>query len=303
MINKSSLTCTALLTLLFALPISADPLTETQLLQQIAELKQKNEALREGFRNQNVKIKEMQEEIARLKQPPAPQTPASATPDLKPKSERIWETEIALGANLSRGNNDSHRVKGEVKSKRTTEVDRLILALAAEAGENEGTSTSEYLEGQADYRRDIHERLYWYTLLNGRRDAIADLDYRFTLSPGLGYTFIDEEQLDLSFEAGPAYVIEKLEDQDPEHSFRGRVGQELEWQINEWAKLFQNSEFLVNAEDTDDWILEAELGIETAITESFSLRFGAKDIYDNQPAAGRKKNDIQLNTAVVYKFQ
>ncbi|MEM6884756.1 MAG: DUF481 domain-containing protein [Verrucomicrobiota bacterium] len=293
----------ALCALITTLPANAEQQTEAQLRQQITELKQKNEALREGFRNQNQKIEEMQAEIARLKQPPAPETPASTTPDLKAKSKTVWETEVALGANLSRGNNDSHRVKGEIKSKRTTEKDRLILALAAEAGENEGTSTSEYIEGQADYRRDIHERLYWYALLNGRRDAIADLDYRFTLSPGIGYKVIDEDYLQLSFETGPAYVVEQLEGQDPDHSFRGRVGQELEWQISEWAKLYQNSEFLVNAQDTNDWIFEAEVGVETAITESFSLRFGAKDIYDNQPAAGRKKNDIQLNSAIVYKFQ
>jgi len=301
--KKLTLCSFALLTIAAASPVFADKQTDAQLRQQIAELKQKNQSLREGFASQSLEIEEMKSEIARLKQPPAPEAPASITPDLKPKSERIWETEVALGANLSRGNNDSHRIKAEIKSKRTTEIDRLILALAAEAGENEGTSTSEYIEGQADYRRDIHERLYWYALLNGRRDAIASLDYRFTLSPGIGYKVIDEDHLNLSFEAGPAYVLEKLENQDPEHSFRGRVGQELEWQINEWAKLFQNSEFLVNGQDTDDWILEAEVGVETAITKSFSLRFGAKDIYDNQPAAGRVKNDIQLNTSIVYKFQ
>ena len=291
------------LILFSALPVAAEPETETQLRQQIAELKKKNEALRQGFVNQSEKIQEMQAEIARLQQPPAPAAPASTKPDLKPKSQSIWETEVALGGNLSRGNNDSHRVKGEIKSTRKTEQDRLVLAGTAEIGENEGDKTTEYIEGQVDYRRDIHERLYWYALLNGRRDAIANLDYRFTLSPGIGYKVIDEDYLVLSFETGPAYVLEQLEDQDPEHSLRGRVGQELEWQISEWAKLFQTSEFLVNAQDTDDWILEAEIGVETAITKSFSLRFGAKDIYDNQPAAGRKKNDIQLNTAVVYKFQ
>lgn len=293
---------TILLTSIIA-PASADEQTEALLRQQIAELKQKNEALRQGFLNQNEQIEAMKSEIARLKQPAEPAGPASTKPDLTAKSKSVWKTELALGANLSRGNNDSHRVKGEVKSTRKTQKDRLALGLIAEAGENEGTKSSEYIEGQADYRRDIHDRLYWYALLNGRRDAIANLDYRFTLSPGVGYKVIDEDHLMLLFESGPAYVMEKLENQNVKHSFRGRVGQELEWQITEWAKFFQNSEFLVNAQETDDWIFEAEIGVETDITESFSLRFGAKDIYDNQPAAGRKKNDVQLNTAVVYKFQ
>jgi len=277
--------------------------TEAQLRQQLAELRQKNEALRQGYINQSAKIEQMQAEIARLKQPPAPSAPASTKPNLKPTSQSIWETEVAMGGNLSRGNNNSHRIKGEVKSTRKTEKDRLVLAGITEIGENEGDKTTEYIEGQADYRRDIHERLYWYALLNGRRDAIADLDYRFTLSPGVGYTVVDDGNLFLSFETGPAYVLEQLKDQGLEHSLRGRVGQEFEWQISEWAKLFQNSEFLINAQDTNDWIIEAEVGVETAVNKSFSLRFGAKDIYDNQPAVGRKKNDIQLNTAVVYKFQ
>jgi len=300
---KTVITLSALVISLSAVfPANGNDSTEAELRRQIIKLKQKNASLSAGFIKQHQQIEQMREEIASLKQPATAAT-ENINPELTSQSQGIWETELALGANLSRGNNDSQRVKAEIKSTRTTEVDRLTLALAAETGQNEGTTTAEYIDGEADYSRDIHERLYWYALLNGRRDAIADLEYRVTLSPGIGYTVVDEEAWDFSFEAGPAYVLEKLEEQDAENSLRGRLGQELHWQISSFAKLFQSSEFLINAQDTNDWIIEAEVGVETSITKSFSLRFGAKDTYDNQPAVDRVKNDIQLNTAIVYKFQ
>ncbi|MEM6822475.1 MAG: DUF481 domain-containing protein, partial [Verrucomicrobiota bacterium] len=274
--------------------------TEAQLRKELAELKKLNEDLQSQAATQQTEITRLKDEVTRLQQPAAPE-PASQP--LSEKAKNIWDTEVAIGANLSRGNNDSHRVKGAVKGTRKTEVDRLILSLEAESGENEGSTTSEYIEGSADYRRDIHDRLFWYALLEGRRDAIADLDYRFTLSPGLGYKVIDEEKIQLSFEAGPAYVLEQLSGEDLEHSIRGRVGQELTWQITSYAKLFQSLEFLSNLQETGDWIVEAEVGVETSITDSFSLRFSVKDIYDNQPAAGRQENDMSLNSAIVYKFK
>ena len=287
---------------LLVLPVMGHAATDAQALQQeITRLKQKNAALQQSITHQTTQIDSLKAEVERLKAPAT--APAPAKEVMSEKSNEIWSAEVALGANLSRGNNDSHRVKGEIKGVRKTEVDRLTLGLEAEYGENEGDTSSEYIEGIVDYRRDIVERLYWYAQLKGRRDALANLDYRFTLSPGIGYKVIDEEKFDLSFEGGPAYVMEKLEDDDLEHSFRGRLAQELNWQITSYAKLFQTTEFLINAQDIDDWILEAELGVETSITEALSLRFGAKNIYDNQPAAGRDENDIQLNSAIVYKFK
>ncbi|MGF1677636.1 MAG: DUF481 domain-containing protein, partial [Candidatus Methylacidiphilales bacterium] len=170
-----------LLTAFFTFTGSAQTTEETERLRrEVDELRFKNEALQAGFRNQYTQIELMREEIARL------QNERLAQPLSPPKTDEVeatpppspWSASAALGANLNRGNNNSHRVKAEIKGVRTTELDCLTLAFEAESGENEGTLASEYLEGQVDYRRDIHEKLFWFGLLRGRRDAVADLEYR-----------------------------------------------------------------------------------------------------------------------------
>ena len=53
---------------------------------------------------------------------------------------------------------------------------------------------------------------------------------------------------------------------------------------------------------TEKYIITAEVGIETAITKKWSLRVVGQDIYDSEPAAGRKNNDLRLIAGTAYKF-
>lgn len=285
------------------------PNASQDILAKLKSLQQKNKALRAEIEQKRVleeKFHAQQKEIEALKAKLAGQDksslPSSDPNALSQKAENIWKADIALGAGLTRGNNDSHRVHAEFSAERKTDLDELDLSIEAELGENEGETTSEYIEGSAEYRREISDRVYWYALGQGRRDALADIDYRATLGPGVGYRFLETDTLSLLFEGGPVYVAEKLSHESLEHSLRARLFEEFIWQITSYAKFFQTAEFLANTQDFEDWIFEAEAGVETSITETLSLRLSAKNIHDNLPAEGRDKNDLSLNSAIVYRF-
>ena len=53
---------------------------------------------------------------------------------------------------------------------------------------------------------------------------------------------------------------------------------------------------------TVNFIVNVEVGVETAMTKSLTLKTYLLDSYQNRPALGRKKNDIQIVAAVGYKF-
>ena len=59
--------------------------------------------------------------------------------------------------------------------------------------------------GFAQYNRLFTERVFGYLRLDGLHDAIADIEYRFTFSPGVGYYFIKNAQTTLSGEAGSVF--------------------------------------------------------------------------------------------------
>ncbi len=240
-------------------------------------------------------------EEARSQSPAPPSDSSAPSPVQKPASP--WDAEFSLGANLSSGNNDSSRLNAAIKGIRTTELDKLSLGLQGEVGQNEGETNAQRLEATADYQRDLDPTWYWY--LNGKaeHDDIAGLDYRITLGPGLGWHAIRTDTITFDLEGGPAWVAEQLDGGDLEHSLRGRIAQHFEWRFAKSAKLFQDLEFLDNLQDIEDWMLIAEIGIESNLTETLSLRVSAEDRYDNQPTDGRERNDIFLKSSVVYKFK
>ena len=53
-----------------------------------------------------------------------------------------------------------------------------------------------------------------------------------------------------------------------------------------------------------NYIVNAELGIEADLTKSkkLALRNYVTDTFNNEPAAGRKQNDLTWVTAIAYKF-
>ena len=51
----------------------------------------------------------------------------------------------------------------------------------------------------------------------------------------------------------------------------------------------------------DDWeqyLLDAEVGIEAAINSHMSLRFVLQDLYNSRPASGSERNDLMVIGAV-----
>ncbi len=50
------------------------------------------------------------------------------------------------------------------------------------------------------------------------------------------------------------------------------------------------------------YVVNAEVGVETAITKKFTQRVSLLNTYRNQPPAGRLHNDLKLIAAIGYKF-
>ena len=160
---------------------------------------------------------------------------------------------------------------------------------------------AESLHGFFQYNRLFSERAYGYARIDGLHDAIADIEYRFTFSPGVGYYFVKNESTTLSGEVGPGAIYEKQGDNS-----RGyltlRLAERFEHKLNERARVWQSLEILPQVDDYENFIANFELGVESSLTEKLSLRAYIQDTYDNVPADGRRRNDLKLVTALAYKF-
>lgn len=286
-----------LFVLSFIFSAQADTDELTLLRQQIKNLQQSNDQYQKQNQNLQNQLEETKAENQRLK------SFASEGETLPPKPKKIWKADISLGAVYTSGNTDSTSVAFGAKGIRETADDKLTLELNAHYGETEGTKDKENIKGEVQYNRNITDRFYWLIYSSLERDALADLEYRFTLNPGLGYYIIKNDTMTLSIEGGPAYVAEKLTDLKLESSVRGRVAEMFEYKINDYVTFFQSAEFLENFQETEDFIFTLEGGIQTKLSKSWALRLSAKNRYDNLPAPGTKENDFQATTSVVYSFE
>ncbi|MDW8343260.1 MAG: DUF481 domain-containing protein [Verrucomicrobiae bacterium] len=223
--------------------------------------------------------------------------PPTAEADRKQR----WDSSVALGLNLTSGNSDTVLLTLELMTEREYEHDFWRLGATAAYGETEGDKTTQRARGFGEYQRLLNER--WYVGANADliHDDVADVNYRLTLSPVTGYYFIKSDRTRLSGEMGPSFVFEKTGG-DEQQYISLRFAERFEHQFNERAKVWQSAEIFPQVDDWENFLLRAEAGAEAALNAQLSLRAVLRNEYDNQPPPDRKRNDLTLTSALVYKF-
>ncbi|MCU0771466.1 MAG: DUF481 domain-containing protein [Verrucomicrobia bacterium] len=227
------------------------------------------------------------------------QEPATSVVETNPPPK--WEASASLGFSLTSGNSDTLLLTGGLVGNRKFDDANLELGLNGAYGENDGDRNVQTLRGSGQYNDLFTERAYWYGRAEGLHDGIAEIEYRFTIGPGIGYYFLKKEKTFLRGESGPAFVCERKGNVNSDY-FTIRFAERFEHQFNERVKLYQTLEFLPQIDEWNDYLVNFELGIESALSEKTSLNVFLLDNYVSQPAPGLEHNDIKLVTALKYKL-
>jgi hypothetical protein len=221
-----------------------------------------------------------------------------------------WESVAAAELTLTRGNSDNFLAAASINTTRKWAHEEILLGASGGYGENTTrpatgpsvtSETVNFVKGYAQYNHLFTERFYGGLRVDGLHDEIADITYRFTLSPLVGYYFIKHTNTFLSAEVGPSFVTEKQGGKSDSY-VGARLAQRFEHKFKTGAKLWEFVEWIPQVDYFDNWILNAEVGVSAPITKSLDARLVAQDSYDNRPAAGRLKNDFKLMMGIGYRF-
>jgi putative salt-induced outer membrane protein YdiY len=213
-----------------------------------------------------------------------------------------WETSASLGFTLTSGNSDTLLATADITSTRKWDKNELTAAAGLTYGENSGAKNSDSQHISLQYNRLLTGKWFAYARAEWMRDSIADIDYRVTISPGVGYYFWkDAKKGFLRAELGPGYVFEKKGNVSDDY-FTIRVAERFEYKFTDSAKMWQSLEFTPDVGDFDNYQAVAEIGVDVTIAKNTGLRAYLQDVFNNNPAAGRDKNDLKLVTALSYKF-
>lgn len=235
-------------------------------------------------------------------------TPAAATN--QPPKVRHWFNTASVDMALTRGNSRSFLATATIDSKAKYEQNEYLLNASAgygdtttkdSTGKEVTTKNQDYLKGTAQWNHLFSERFYAGLKLDGLHDDIADIQYRFMVSPVAGYYLIKQTNSALCAELGPTYVYEKLDDHTDSYA-AVRVGERYEFKFKNGSRVWENLEWIDQVDKTDNWILNAEVGISAPITKALDVRLVGQDWFNNQPAAGRLKNDLKLLAGLGYRF-
>ncbi len=224
-----------------------------------------------------------------------------------PPTTNQWHTTAAVAVTLTRGNSDTFLATLSLDSKRKWDKNEVALGAAGGYGENTvnavNSTTTEFLNGFGQYNRLVTERFYGGLRVDGAYDGIAGVEYRFKISPLAGYYLVKNAKMTLAVEAGPSAIFEHLKGTDARSYWAARVGERFEYKLTPTTKLWQSVDYIPEFENwSENYLINGEAGIDTAITKHWSLRVVFQDMYANQPAPGRKANDIRLLAGTAFKF-
>ena len=214
-----------------------------------------------------------------------------------------WKYSAGFSLTFTSGNTDTLLTAADFTAERKAETSEMFGGVSGVYGEDDGETNNEKLLGFFQYNWPFGDDNRWYGLgrVEGMYDGIADIDYRFTFSLGIGYYAIKTEKTSLSFEVGPSYVFEERAGVQDDYAAI-RAGEKFTHDFNEKTRIWQSVEIVPQVEDFENYVINAEAGVETDLAESLQLRVYVQDTYYNEPAPGRKSNDVKMFAGIKYKF-
>ena len=212
-----------------------------------------------------------------------------------------WVSELAVGFNLSDGNTDKSLLSVGIKADRKWDENEWLNEAEYVYGESDNDKDTDKASASSQYNRLLGERLFAYLRGEALYDDIADVDYRATLGPGMGYYLLKSEKTNLAIEGGVAYIQEKVGGDDNDYMAL-RFAERWEYAISETASFYESVEYLPEIDDMGTFLVNAEAGLEAALNGSLAMRLAVQDNYDSDPADDREKNDILLTVGLVQKL-
>jgi putative salt-induced outer membrane protein YdiY len=228
----------------------------------------------------------------------SPHGARSLEPAKHKRPDRAWHGEVEVGATGYRGNTDSDLLVLKLKNERKTELSKWTLGAHGYFGNSEGERNRENAGAEVSYRHDLEGRTYYAAEARYYYDGLADLDYQATALFSLGYDLVKSEDTLLAVEAGPAYITEKKGGEQKDF-VAARLAVAVDHLINERVLLWERVEVLPALNDTDFYLVLAEVGVESSLADWLHFRTAAQLRYDSAPAEDKEEADLFMTASLV----
>lgn len=223
---------------------------------------------------------------------------AAVTAATPPPATVAWPVRLGLSLDLVEGNSDTLLLTADLSAEHKQARDEFFLGAKGRYGETDDAKTTQSGDALAQYNRLVSGRSFATLRATAEFDDIADLDYRLMVGPGVGYYLLREDRRNLSLEVGALYREQK-QTGESENDVMYRFAESFEWKGAGKTRFWQKAEYIPKATDFDDFLFNAELGVESGLGGRLSLRLLAVDKYASRPGADIERNEMQLKAGLV----
>lgn len=174
--------------------------------------------------------------------------------------------------------------------------------LGALYGKSDGTKNAERYSTELRVDHAYDERIYSFGYAGWLKDRFAGIDRRLYLGGGGGYHVRTGPNHFLLGEAGLTYTTEDYADGTDNEFPGGRLFGKYEYRFHEKNRFVQELEWLPDLSEIDNWNLNSETAVISALNSRLSLKASYRIQYDNEPVGNLKKTDRTLGITLVMNF-
>lgn len=210
-----------------------------------------------------------------------------------------WSGRGELGAFNATGNSSNTGLTAALALTRDGIDWRHKLRARADFQRNNGVTTREQFLAAYEPNLKLSERLYLYALAQYERDRFQGFSARYSASGGLGYDLIDNEDMTLSVQAGPAYRRTERTNGLTDSNMAGLASLDFDWAITENIALTQEASAFVQSGNST---LISATGIQAGIADNVKVRLSYTVEHDTDPPVGAESTDTLSRVTIIYDF-
>ena len=203
-----------------------------------------------------------------------------------------WNIKFDLGSTFSRGNTDSQTTNLQWDGNLIIKDHRIKSDLFISREEVAGEKTKAKDRINLGYNYFFVDQWFLAVNLAAERDPIALLNSRYSLSPAIGYDFLDDPNRYLHVQLGAGYSSERSNNLTS-------TSTTIDWKLNFYWELlsgdlqfFHDQNFLKNLEGRKNFVFYSQTGLRYGINEDIYLNLQANYDYDSEPVGNAKEEDL-----------
>lgn len=210
---------------------------------------------------------------------------------------------VNLGFDMKRGNSETEALN--LDATLMTRIKKHDFKLRGEYNREEDSGIVNTNDRALAFGHDYNFTDQWFigSKIKLEQDDPARLDIRSTVSTGLGYHWIQREDLSVKFVAGPGYIYEEFEDGSDDAALTYNWAFDYNQKFyDDLFRLFHEHSLITPADDTDAYLFESRTGLRVPIRKGIVVSGQVDYDWDNAPAQGSKEDDTTYSLKLGYEW-